>query len=351
MRLLFVAAILHIAHGALLSYSDCCTWRDRSTHRGERNERLSLLLHQRVARSCDDRIPDVDTNVFHVKIASNDPLVYTVDGLLSKEECLSFREHVRILQEDGTRMMTLSNPPDISLNVDKLWPLPFLSLLAGIPPSLRLIEQQSETSTSGAALSIQQLLSVAIPPVIVALMGSVLLAYGIVLPLLRRTSAASSRTSTALALNEPNDFETIQPLVDRVTELTQHPWDRWEAPVVTRYDAGAVFSRHGDASPSRGSEWKDLGGQRVVTCICYLNSLDEGEGGETYFDQLKFGVQPKRGKGLVFFPAEEETWLADDRTTHESLPPQREKWIVQMFGRANRVPPPLGLPDSYKWND
>ena len=32
---------------------------------------------------------------------------------------------------------------------------------------------------------------------------------------------------------------------------------------------------------------------------------------------------------------------------HESLPAIEEKYIVQMFGRVDRVPPPLGILDSF----
>jgi hypothetical protein len=131
----------------------------------------------------------------------------------------------------------------------------------------------------------------------------------------------------------------------------------WEAPVVTRYAPnGARFARHNDASPTRGSEWTDQGGQRVVTCICYLTSLPSNEttGGETYFDVLDIAVRPTQGMALFFFPADSNTLVADDRTTHESLPtsPKHEKWIVQMFGRTQTVPPPLGLPDNKAiWQD
>jgi prolyl 4-hydroxylase len=88
-----------------------------------------------------------------------------------------------------------------------------------------------------------------------------------------------------------------------------------------------------------------MGGQRVITCICYLNTVNEG--GETSFDQMGINVKPTKGTALVFFPANVHTLKADERTTHESLPPVEEKWIVQMFGRVGRVPPPLGLSDLY----
>eukprot|EP00522_Entomoneis_paludosa_P005778 CAMPEP_0172455142 /NCGR_PEP_ID=MMETSP1065-20121228/11914_1 /TAXON_ID=265537 /ORGANISM="Amphiprora paludosa, Strain CCMP125" /LENGTH=353 /DNA_ID=CAMNT_0013207599 /DNA_START=31 /DNA_END=1092 /DNA_ORIENTATION=+ len=288
-------------------------------------------------------VPSPPTDQSRVDICCQDPLVYTLPNILSSKECNDVQAHVARIQNEGARVMTLSNPPEISLSAAKLWPVPFLSLLAGVPPVIRLMQARSNEPN----IPLDQILSAALPNVAIAVLASAVLAYGVVLPLLRKTSASSSRTSVALALNQPEDYDAIQPLVDRIVQVTGHSWDKWEAPVVTRYDPGAIFARHGDASPTLGSEWKDLGGQRVVTCICYLNTLQEGEGGETYFDQLSFGVAPEQGKALVFFPASADTWVADDRTTHESLPPTQEKWILQMFGRAQRVPPPLGLPDSY----
>ena len=94
-----------------------------------------------------------------------------------------------------------------------------------------------------------------------------------------------------------------------------------------------------------GSEWADLGGQRVVTAITYLNDCPTG--GATRFDRLGIAVQPKRGMTLVFYPADATTLAADDRTRHESMEAVEEKYIVQMFGRAGRVPRPLGLPESF----
>jgi hypothetical protein len=96
-----------------------------------------------------------------------------------------------------------------------------------------------------------------------------------------------------------------------------------------------------------GSEWSELGGQRVVTTIFYLNSCNIG--GATSFDKLGISVQPRQGSALVFFPADKSTLEADERTRHESTPAVEEKWIVQMFGRIGpRVPPPLGIPDEFE---
>jgi len=292
----------------------------------------------------NDDYDDEDSSfLFQKEILSRDPLVYTVPNLLTPEECVTVQNYVQQLEQGQQRTLTLSNPPQVSLDSSKLWPLPFLSLLAGVPPILRTTRQEEISN-----MSLDQILITAAPNVCVALLVSALLAYGVVLPLLRLQAQSTARTSVALALNLEEDFDLIRPIVDRICHITGHSFSLWEAPVATRYDPGAVFAKHGDASPTRGSEWKDSGGQRLVTCICYLNTLGDGGGGETYFDQLSLAVEPRQGQALFFYPASADSWVADDRVTHESLPPNsEEKWILQLFGRAQRVPPPLGLPDSY----
>jgi 2OG-Fe(II) oxygenase superfamily len=282
-----------------------------------------------------------------VQVLSVDPLIYVVPNLLSTTECESYLQYIHS-QEDTDRVLTRSNPPDVSLDISKLWPLPFLSLLAGIPPYFRLDSSRSDQ------LQLPETLLVVAPPVLLSLVSMAALGFLIVVPLIRWISNSSSRTSVATALNLERDVPIIRPLVERATAsvLMQrlcrpYTWKNWEAPVITRYDVGAIFSRHNDASPFCGNEWKDVGGQRLVTCICYLNTLDEGMGGETYFDKLNLRVSPQAGTALFFYPADSVSWKADDRTTHESLPPSAEKWIIQLFGRAERVPQPLGLPDSY----
>ena len=156
----------------------------------------------------------------------------------------------------------------------------------------------------------------------------------------------SSRTSKSIALNQEDDCEFIRNLVTRASAVAENqPWEQWEAPVITKYENGALFSSHNDASPTKGSEWIDQGGQRIVTVIAYLNSC--AEGGATRFDVLDINVQPKQGSCLVFFPSSSTTLEADERTVHQSLPSVGEKYIVQLFGRVQRCPPPLGIPDIF----
>ena len=284
---------------------------------------------------------------YQYEILSQDPLIYTVFDVLSEEESNQFINRADTASPDE---LTRSNPPDVSLDVGKLWPLPFLCIGAGLPSAIRLSENGSGGSgasgdVASASISAQDVLAAALPPILIAAVVATSLAFGVT-QFIRSQSNAKSRTSDALALNTESDYGLISNLVSRVCLITgHHPWKQFEAPVLTRYQPGAVFATHNDASPTLGSEWADLGGQRVVTAITYLNDCPNGGG--TRFDRLGITVQPQRGMTLVFYPADVATLAVDDRTRHESMEAVEEKYIVQMFGRVGRVPPPLGLPDSF----
>ncbi len=274
---------------------------------------------------------------YNIEILSKDPKCFIVHDLLSAQECDAY-----IAKADNTdpQLMKRSNAPQVSVQVDRLWPLPFLCLGAGVPPIIRLFEGTDDPSTVG----LTDIVNKALPPVAIAL-GVVASLILIITKTMQNYAANSSRTSQSLALNTEKDCEFIQSLVDRCSEITDHKWNQWEAPVVTKYDEGALFAAHNDASPTKGSEWADLGGQRVVTVITYLNTCIRGGG--TKFDQLGFTVQPKKGSALVFFPADDHTLEADGRTVHQSIAAVEDKYIVQLFGRCRRVPSPLGIPDVY----
>jgi prolyl 4-hydroxylase len=153
-------------------------------------------------------------------------------------------------------------------------------------------------------------------------------------------SASERRTSGAAQL----DPELGADVAARVAELLDTTAEHFEAPVLTRYRAGEQFALHGDASATRGEEWAEEGGQRVVTCILYLN--DVLQGGRTIFDQAGVAVAPRAGDACVFFPSDHTTRDPDPRTTHyaEAAVNNQEKFIIQVFERERPVPPPLGLP-------
>jgi hypothetical protein len=254
-----------------------------------------------------------------IEILSHDPKCFIVHNFLSSEECHAYISKLNEIRQQQEERIKQSNAPQVSLQWEKLWPLPFLCLGAGIPPLVRLL------LLDGSELSLLQpldavewnrIVSVALPPVLFAFGATGLLMIFVTI-LVQTMANQSARTSESVALNMPQDCDFIRNLVTRASEITHQPWRNWEAPVLTRYSTGALFASHNDASPTRGSEWAELGGQRIVTVIVYLNTCERG--GATKFDLLNFQVQPKEGSALVFFPADATSFQADGRTVHQSV--------------------------------
>lgn len=83
------------------------------------------------------------------------------------------------------------------------------------------------------------------------------------------------------------------------------------------------------------------GGQRLVQCVVYLNTLSKGGGGGTAFHHpcLKgLIVQPQQGNALVFFPASKDGTM-DARMTHSGLPVLAgEKWIINTWAMQHDRP-------------
>jgi len=76
-----------------------------------------------------------------------------------------------------------------------------------------------------------------------------------------------------------------------------------------------------------------MGGQRHCTVLLYLNSLSEGEGGETYFEHLGVRLRPRRGAALVW-PNVGSDGKPNPKTMHESLPAVgAEKFVVNAWLR------------------
>ena len=61
-------------------------------------------------------------------------------------------------------------------------------------------------------------------------------------------------------------------------------------------------------------------------------------------DGAQVGVAPRRGRALVFFPANAAGDF-DDRVEHEGAEALDEKWIVRVWVHENEVKKPYGLVD------
>jgi hypothetical protein len=115
-----------------------------------------------------------------------------------------------------------------------------------------------------------------------------------------------------------------------------------EAFAVLNYQVGEQASEHFDyldpSVPAYASAIKAYG-QRVATCLLYLN--DDYEGGETDFPELGLSHRGRKGDALIFFSAD-AAGVPDPRTVHAGRPPTAgEKWVLSQFIR-NRPRAGLG---------
>lgn len=159
----------------------------------------------------------------------------------------------------------------------------------------------------------------------------------------REAELRELRTSTSTALDGTGfgELELIE-AVEKLLPGTSR--SRYEAPTVIRYERGQKLAPHFDANRCADAEDANRGGQTLATVLVYLNDVDNG--GQTVFGRLdgQLGVAPRRGRALVFFPANAAGDF-DDRVEHEGAEALDEKWIVRVWVHENEVKKPYGLVD------
>jgi prolyl 4-hydroxylase len=152
---------------------------------------------------------------------------------------------------------------------------------------------------------------------------------------LRTTARRNSAADFALV-----DTDMVQLAVrERVGAATGLSVDGMQGPQVLHYAVGETFTPHHDyLDPDLEGPARDMAlrGQRVATCLVYLN--DDLEGGETDFPQLGLRHRGGRGDALVFFNVDKEG-RPDPRTLHAGLPPTAgEKWALSQWCHDRPVP-------------
>ena len=116
----------------------------------------------------------------------------------------------------------------------------------------------------------------------------------------------------------------------QVTRL--HP-SQAEALSVIKYGIGALYDPHHDTfSGDTLKLYTPEAGNRIMTCLLYLNDVQEG--GETYFPLLDITVPAIKNRLLVFSTTHTGTAQSLDCTKHGSQPVMRgEKLAVNLWLR------------------
>jgi len=131
--------------------------------------------------------------------------------------------------------------------------------------------------------------------------------------------AHEARTSAG-AWFQRGEFDLLSRIEARLAALLQWPVERGEGMQVLRYGVGGEYRAHFDYfNPNLPGSQRHLqsGGQRVGTCILYLDEVEAGGG--TRFPSLGFEVRPRRGAAL-YFASVDAQGVEDPASLHAGVP-------------------------------
>lgn len=121
-----------------------------------------------------------------------------------------------------------------------------------------------------------------------------------------------------------------------VSEKTNLPIENQEIVHIVKYDIGGEYKTHHDFFHPNTDYYESAikrGGQRVYSCLFYLN--DDFEGGETDFPKMNYRATPELGKLIVWRNLNEDNTL-NYNSLHAGLPVVTgEKWICIIWVRES----------------
>ncbi len=146
------------------------------------------------------------------------------------------------------------------------------------------------------------------------------------------------RTSTTQWVPH-NTNHLTQTISDRVSRLVGLGLEHAEALQLIHYQTEQEYRAHHDAwdlNSEVGKRCTQRGGQRMLTCLIYLNKVEEGGG--TGFPQLDLEVRSQEGRMLVFHNCLPGTDTLHPDTLHSGLPVLKgEKWAINLWFREKAL--------------
>lgn len=152
-----------------------------------------------------------------------------------------------------------------------------------------------------------------------------------------RESDARTNSSVSFSLL---DLDLVLLLIQtRISKIALVPMYTMENSMVMHYDIGEQFRPHYDyLDPGKAAQAADMRkfGQRLATCLIYLN--EEFEGAETSFPKIGQKFRCNKG-GALLFANVDLNGQPDPQTLHAGLPPTRgEKWLFSQWIRSGPIP-------------
>lgn len=149
--------------------------------------------------------------------------------------------------------------------------------------------------------------------------------------------ASEGRTNRVCWLEKTQD-ELVHQVCQRIANWVDIPLSHAEKIQVVHYTQGQEFKPHFDAirpiSIHAQQSLQQLGGQRLLTALVYLNEV--AEGGETYFPKLNIAQPPTAFSMLVFSNTNADGNLPEPLSQHGAAPVMvGEKWAFNLWFRQN----------------
>lgn len=125
----------------------------------------------------------------------------------------------------------------------------------------------------------------------------------------------------------------IEKLSLGIAEIVGNGLEYAESLQVIHYNESEQYAPHYDAwdkASQRGQRCMEKGGQRRVTCLLYLNDVEEGGG--TSFANLDMEIRAKKGRMVLFHNCHEGSTVRHPDSLHGGMPVlQGEKWACNFW--------------------
>jgi prolyl 4-hydroxylase len=134
----------------------------------------------------------------------------------------------------------------------------------------------------------------------------------------------------------PHGYDAvIEKLSLRIAEIVGNGLEYAESLQVIHYCESEQYAPHYDAwdkASARGQRCMAKGGQRMVTCLLYLNDVEEGGG--TSFPNLDMEIKARKGRMVLFHNCHEGSTVRHPDSLHSGMPVLKgEKWACNFWFR------------------
>ncbi|MGZ4044596.1 MAG: 2OG-Fe(II) oxygenase [Bacteroidia bacterium] len=144
------------------------------------------------------------------------------------------------------------------------------------------------------------------------------------------------RTSFSAELHRHADDKVLLTIRKRASELLNIPENHFEHFQCVSYDKKQEIDHHYDTFDENSEGGRQIikeGGQRKFTMLAYLN--DDFEGGGTFFPDLNYMVNPKKGSVVIFNNLDENDKVLKNAAWHGGLPVTTgRKYAMNMWVRT-----------------